>query len=336
MKFNLPSQQLLDWAIKLSAQQNYQGLTHAFLSILLKMPGIDKAAAFEIYSHKKKRAGEAETANEQLVRRFPLNFTQEEADEYDSLLDDLDNTVDINLYPPDATDTYAKAVLSIRENSGPDRAILLEGRLDSALIELLHHYQALYRNLVLLHDSKERDVLTQLPNRQSFDERLLKVCEYYRDNEVANSRTDKSSWIALLDIDHFKRINDDFGHLYGDEVLLIFSQLMEKNFRYNDFLFRFGGEEFVVILNLADQADAESVFNRFREAVAHYQFPTAGRITVSIGVTHIDSKSMPTSLLDRADKALYHAKENGRNQLIFFEQTAELMEVEDIDEIELF
>ncbi|MDD2758921.1 MAG: GGDEF domain-containing protein, partial [Methylomonas sp.] len=159
---------------------------------------------------------------------------------------------------------------------------------------------------------------------QTFDKRLLQICEHYMRQPVQDVRFSKSSWFAILDIDHFKRVNDTFGHLYGDEVLLLFSQMMEKHFRYNDFLFRFGGEEFVVILNLADQASAESVFERFRQRIAEHEFPTVGQVTVSIGVTHVDSAIMPSILLDRADKALYHAKASGRNQVIVYEKTAAL------------
>jgi diguanylate cyclase (GGDEF)-like protein len=179
-------------------------------------------------------------------------------------------------------------------------------------------------------------VLTKLPNRQSLDARLLQVCEHYSDYQVIDMTQEKSSWIAILDIDHFKRVNDNFGHLYGDEVLLIFSQLMGKCFRYHDFLFRFGGEEFVVILNLAFQESAIAAFNRFREVVGNYNFPTVGRVTVSIGVTHVDGKSMPTTQLDHADKALYHAKDSGRNRVVLYEDMPVLVQDDDSGDIELF
>jgi diguanylate cyclase (GGDEF)-like protein len=179
-------------------------------------------------------------------------------------------------------------------------------------------------------------VLTKLPNRQSLDARLIQVCEHYTDYKIIDSTQEKSSWIAILDIDHFKRVNDNFGHLYGDEVLLIFSQLMGKCFRYNDFLFRFGGEEFVVILNLATQKDAVAAFNRFREAIANYNFPTVGRVTVSIGLTRVDGISMPTTQLDHADKALYHAKDSGRNRVILYEDMSVLVQDSDDSDIELF
>ncbi|WP_306306215.1 GGDEF domain-containing protein [Methylomonas koyamae] len=137
---------------------------------------------------------------------------------------------------------------------------------------------------------------------------MLQVCEYFRMHPIQDRCQEKSSWIAMLDIDNFKRINDTYGHLYGDEVLLVFSQAMEKHFRYNDFLFRFGGEEFVVILNLVNQADAEATFERFRAAIERHRFPISGPVTVSIGLTHIDHLTLPIHLLDRADKALYQPK----------------------------
>jgi diguanylate cyclase (GGDEF)-like protein len=111
---------------------------------------------------------------------------------------------------------------------------------------------------------------------------------------------------------------------------------MEKSFRYNDFLFRFGGEEFVVILNLVDMASARDVFDRFRETIAQFNFPTVGRVTVSIGVTHIDSHALPASLLDHADKALYHAKGQGRNQVVFYEDMDIELSTKDDSDIELF
>ncbi|MFZ2404918.1 MAG: GGDEF domain-containing protein [Methylobacter sp.] len=336
MPLNLTVQQIFSWTTQLSAQQDYQALTHKFLAILADIPWIDSAVAYEIYNHERKKPGETNTVHELLIRRFPLNFTRDDEEDHNSLLAGLDHTTDLNLSTPDESGLYAWAILFIRGSGGPERAIHLEGAFNQEMLELLGYLRGIYRNLVILHDSKERDVLTKLPNRQSLDARLLQVCEHYSDYQVIDKSEEKSSWIAILDIDHFKRVNDDFGHLYGDEVLLIFSQLMGKCFRYNDFLFRFGGEEFVVILNLASQETAVNVFNRFRESVANYNFPTVGRVTVSIGLTHVDGVSMPTTQLDHADKALYHAKENGRNRVILYEDMSDLVQNNDSSEIELF
>ncbi len=335
MSINLTVQQVFSWTLQLSAQQDYQALTHTFLDILTNIPWIDSAAAYEIYNHERKKPGDQATVHELLIKRFPLDFTRNDEDDHNSLLIGLDHTTDFKLSTPDESGLYRWIIFSIRGGSGPERAIYLEGAFDQEMLELLSNLRAIYRNLVILHDTNERDVLTKLPNRQSLDARLLQVCEHYSDYQVIDATQEKSSWIAILDIDHFKRVNDDFGHLYGDEVLLIFSQLMEKCFRYNDFLFRFGGEEFVVILNLASQETAMAAFNRFRETVANYNFPTVGRVTVSIGLTHVDGMSMPTTHLDHADKALYYAKDNGRNRVVLYENMPVVQDNEP-SEIELF
>jgi len=336
MSLNLTVQQVFSWSLQLSAQQDYQALTHKLLNILAEIPWVDSATVYEIYNHERKKPGETATVHERLTRKFPLDFTRNDEEDHNTLFTELDHTLDLNLSVPDQSGLYAWAVFFIRGCDGPERAIHLEGAFDREMLDLLSQLRGIYRNLVILHDTKERDVLTKLPNRQSLDSRLLQVCEHYSDYQVFDKFQGKSAWIAILDIDHFKRVNDDFGHLYGDEVLLTFSQLMEKYFRYNDFLFRFGGEEFVVILNLASQETAVTVFNRFREAVANYNFPTVGRVTVSIGLTHVDGISMPTTHLDHADRALYYAKDNGRNKVVLYEDMAVLVQDNDPSEIELF
>jgi diguanylate cyclase (GGDEF)-like protein len=336
MFLNLTVQQIFSWSIQLSAQQDYQALTHNFLNILTDIPWVDSATAYEIYNHERKKPGETTSVNELLTRKFPLDFTRNDEEDHNTLIAELDHTLDLNLSAPNQSGSHAWAVFFIRGCGGPERAIHLEGAFNPEMLDLLSHLRGIYRNLVILHDTKERDVLTKLPNRQSLDTRLLQVCEHYSDYRITDKLQEKSSWIAILDIDHFKRVNDVFGHLYGDEVLLTFSQLMGKCFRYNDFLFRFGGEEFVVILNLANQESAVAVFNRFRENVANYNFPTVGRVTVSIGLTHVDGISMPTTQLDHADKALYYAKDNGRNRVVLYEDIADLVQDNDSNEMELF
>lgn len=336
MNANPEVQQVFSWTLQLSAQKDYQALTHHFLDILLKMTGIQQAVAYEMHGLNNKRTGDAGTTQEHLVIRFPLDFTMETCDRHNTLLDKLDTTTDQHTGPADEAGYYAWTILSVRGSHGPDRALLIEGHFSQTIVDVLTSLRAFYRNLVILHDAKERDVLTRLPNRQSLESRLLSVWEHYCQNPVVDKLQQKSSWIAILDIDHFKRINDNFGHLYGDEVLLIFSQIMSKTFRHNDFLFRYGGEEFIVILNLATQAGAEIAFNRFRNAIADYNFPKVGKVTVSIGATHINSQFMQTTLLDHADKALYHAKETGRNKIVVYEDMKELISENEESTIEFF
>lgn len=320
MNSQYSQQQLFSWVDQLTLQEDYHTLTNCFLHLLQQLSEVGDALAFEVYAGKNRSISEAASTCEQLVRRFPIDLTEESDEEHNELLTELNN--DRDLLPSGYTSNgcFTRLVAAIRDVAGPNRVILLKGHFTLSNLEWLEGIIRVYRNLVALHDSKERDTLTKLPNRQTFDRRLMQICEYYL-SLPRISVDSKSSWFAIMDIDHFKKVNDTFGHLYGDEVLLIFSQLMEKHFRYNDFLFRFGGEEFVVILNLANQSNAEMVFQRFREAVATHAFPTVGRVTVSIGVTHINTAVMPSTLIDRADKALYFAKANGRNQVILYETT---------------
>ncbi len=336
MSLDLTVQKIFSWTTQLSAQTDYQELTHKFLDIINEIQWVESVAVYEIYSHERRNTEEAGTNRERLFRRFPLNLARNNEENHNAVLTGLDHKSDLNLSAPDQSGLYSWAVFLIKGSCGPERAIHLEGVFDHEMLDLLHNLRKVYQNLVILHDSSERDVLTKLPNRQSLDARLLQVCEHYRNHQIIDKKQEKSSWIAILDIDHFKRVNDNFGHLYGDEVLLTFSQLMEKCFRYHDFLFRFGGEEFVVILNLASQDTAIAAFNRFRETIASYKFPTVGQITVSIGLTHVDSIAMPSTQLDQADKALYHAKDSGRNQVVFYENMPVLAPDHEPRDIELF
>ncbi len=176
-----------------------------------------------------------------------------------------------------------------------------------------------FRNYVLLLNDNQRDHLTGLLNRKSFDDKIMKIILSL---SVTNKRdADKVHYcLAVLDIDHFKRVNDTYGHLLGDEVLLHFSQCMNETFREYDLLFRVGGEEFVVVLRNVDAERAGAVMERFRKVVETHYFPQVGQVTASIGVTFIGPTDLPGSIMDRADQALYYVKEHGRNQVAFFEQ----------------
>jgi diguanylate cyclase (GGDEF)-like protein len=122
-----------------------------------------------------------------------------------------------------------------------------------------------------------------------------------------------------IDIDHFKEVNDRFGHLHGDEVLVILARILQSSFRKTDLIYRFGGEEFVVIVYVDDRGDAEMTFERLRRSIENHVFPQVGKVTVSIGITEIKDTSIPVELLGRADQALYYAKTHGRNQVAFYE-----------------
>jgi diguanylate cyclase (GGDEF)-like protein len=186
---------------------------------------------------------------------------------------------------------------------------------DQELITILLGF---YRNYVSLLQDNQHDHLTGLLNRKSFDDHMMKIILSLSDTN--KRKADKVNYcLAVLDIDHFKNVNDSYGHLLGDEVLLHFSQCMNSSFREYDLLFRVGGEKFVVVLKNVSPELANRIFERFRTVVENHYFPQVGRITTSIGVTTITGKDLPVTLIDRADQALYYAKNNGRNQVRCYE-----------------
>ncbi len=179
-----------------------------------------------------------------------------------------------------------------------------------------------YRNFHGLLDYSERDTLTGLLNRKTFDESFMRVASVPMPapaapagQEQRRSTAETISWLGVIDIDHFKRVNDSFGHLIGDEVLLLLSRLMRSTFRYQDRLYRFGGEEFVVLMRSASSDAAALAFERLRSNVERFVFPRVGHITVSVGFTEVRPGDTPASAFERADRAVYHAKQSGRNRV---------------------
>ncbi|MBA4381007.1 MAG: GGDEF domain-containing protein [Sideroxydans sp.] len=186
-------------------------------------------------------------------------------------------------------------------------------------------------NHVGLLDYGETDSLTRLPNRKTFDKHLYEVLTQAAiDERVTSSTTDGNyrrqpkpdahHWLAVLDIDHFKSVNDTYGHLIGDEVLIMFARLIRESFRFQDQIFRFGGEEFVVVTQPTDAESIKKVFDRFRQNVETHSFSQVGRVTVSIGYSQLTTSDTPPDVIDRSDEALYYVKQNGRNGLASYEE----------------
>lgn len=179
----------------------------------------------------------------------------------------------------------------------------------------------LYENLQSLLDYGEKDTLTELLNRKTFDSAFWLAAQTTdaATVPVSTERRAKapqaSYWLAVIDIDHFKRVNDNFGHLIGDEVLVLLARHMRSSFRFHDQLYRFGGEEFVVLMRCTSHDDASAALERFRLQIAEQDFPQVGHITISTGFTPLSDNDTPSGAFDRADKAVYYAKGHGRNQV---------------------
>jgi diguanylate cyclase len=160
------------------------------------------------------------------------------------------------------------------------------------------------------------DGLTGVYNRQAFDETLLEI--------IGRTRSMDSTFsLLMLDLDNFKAVNDTYGHLVGDQVLVAFSRKCRGAIRGDDFIARYGGEEFAIVLPGASLKNALKKARSICESVASSRYATCGdqkddylSVTVSIGVTEFKSKDTPESVIDRADKALYKAKNSGKNRAV--------------------
>ncbi len=235
------------------------------------------------------------------------------------------------------TDDYVQVFTVESERS--NRGLLIT--INKEVIDEHYIYTLLsaYNHQVYLLRNKDTDSLTGLYNRQSFDSRLAKLHANFDQENRADDEPSQYCF-ALLDIDFFKNVNDKYGHVYGDEVLLLFSNLMKKTFRDADMLFRYGGEEFAVLLHDITLEQADSVLNRFRKNVEDFNFPMENKVTTSTGFCAFNNKIPLSSIVERADKALYYAKEHGRNMVCGFEYLLDKNEVEDFKieegDIELF
>ena len=153
------------------------------------------------------------------------------------------------------------------------------------------------------------DHLTKLYNRQYFNEKL--------NQEINKVRRYKSFFsFVIFDIDKFKSINDTYGHNSGDCVLEDLAKIVGKTLRDTDILARWGGEEFAILLPMTDSTAAVKYAERIREIVEEYKFTIPRQVSCSFGVTQYIEDEKPENLINRADEALYEAKENGRNRVV--------------------
>ena len=196
----------------------------------------------------------------------------------------------------------------------------VEEAIISGILEVFANYYALL-------DTSQRDQLTGLFNRYSLEINLdrlwnlllLRMRETFDEHDENRRHTPHTYWLGVLDVDHFKAINDKHGHIIGDEVLIMAARLLEKSFRQSDLLYRFGGEEFVAIIAADDLEAATQAFERARSMIEQFKFPQVGHITISGGFSGADYNVLPQEVINRADSALYAAKDAGRNRVCHYE-----------------
>jgi len=212
-------------------------------------------------------------------------------------------------YKPLSTKHFVLLVKS----SDPDKLI------EEDYLQFLFHF---YCHQLQMLQGTYRDALTGLYNRRAFNEKTLQLLD--RSSHFQRRAVDFVPTIyVMLDIDHFKLINDSRGHLFGDEVLLLLAQLMTDSFRENDLLFRYGGEEFAMVLMDITPEQAQQTLERFREKIASNDFPDAERVTVSIGYTLFDRTLSMDELINQADSALYYCKATTRNAVHSYQDLVE-------------
>jgi len=176
-------------------------------------------------------------------------------------------------------------------------------------------YQVTFYNISRVIAEKEaitkvaqKDELTQIYNRTKFNSMLSFAL---RNAEIYN----EPFTIILFDIDHFKEVNDKYGHNVGDQVLIQLASLIKSQLRNQDTFARWGGEEFIILSESATQDDSHVLANRLRKTIEDFPFASVEHLTCSFGLSQCENNDTATSLLKRADDALYKAKESGRNKV---------------------
>lgn len=154
------------------------------------------------------------------------------------------------------------------------------------------------------------DSLTALPNRRVLEERL-------EDELHRSARSRRSFALAILDLDHFKAINDGHGHPAGDEALQAFAGVLRAHARHADFVARFAGDEFAVILIDVDPLKARAILDRMLPAVRAIRLRSGAHVSASVGVTLSYPVDSAETIIERADAALYQAKQAGRDRAVF-------------------
>ncbi len=198
-------------------------------------------------------------------------------------------------------------IICTRKNPFTVKETNLIERLLSLLIYPLRNALLYQQAITQAH----RDPLTQISNRAAFDEAIGKQHSSFRRHQADFS-------LMIIDIDHFKQVNDTHGHIAGDKVLKSVAQSIRNTIRRCDEVYRYGGEEFVVILSNTQQAGAKFIAERVRRQIEKLEVNISSSISVtaSIGIASSDVVKDATEVLDFADRALYKAKDAGRNQIV--------------------
>ncbi len=205
-------------------------------------------------------------------------------------------------------------------------ATLMTGQL-----EVVRDLLRVYRNMYSLLAYSDRDPLTGLLNRKSLDDTFYSAVldELGEGGEATRAatapllagqerrhRVPPNYWLGTISVDNFGVINDKSGHLIAEEVLILVARIVNNTFRTYDRLYRLGGEQFAVLMHCPDEALVVAAFERFRANIEKFNFPQVGRVTACAGFTRVTADDSPSTALERAERAVDYAQQNGRNKVV--------------------
>lgn len=214
-------------------------------------------------------------------------------------------------------------LMAITLNSGQLLNLSLQRQPQACQTQELDNLIQVYINQHEHLSRSNKDSLTGLKNRRAFDLEYLELLEEVQQHHSQN-------FLAVADIDFFKKVNDEYGHVVGDETLISVAQIMKRYFKRDDFMYRFGGEEFVILLHDTSFQQATKLLDDLRQTFADYDFAQVGQKTLSLGYTELVRDGSAGMLFERADAALYYAKSNGRNCIMCYETLVDEKKIERI------
>jgi len=200
--------------------------------------------------------------------------------------------------------------------SGTQSALNSQNLFYSHMTELAEETESLRKELMQIKEESLTDALTGIANRRAFDIEL-------QDSMTEAEDQHSALCLLLIDIDHFKKFNDTYGHLIGDKVLRFVAATLKRCVKGQDFAARYGGEEFAVILPNTSQVGAKVIAEQIRKAISAKELhdkaknENYGKITASIGISEYRFNEQAGDLIKRSDEALYKAKDAGRNRVVF-------------------
>ncbi len=213
-----------------------------------------------------------------------------------------------------AYNKYMQGIKLLVDEHAEEKELTYKSIVKVIMMEIVLTLESFHYTKYRLQEELKRmaitDDLTGVFNRRKLEE--VMNLEMDRAN-----RTGQDLSVLMVDIDHFKAVNDTHGHQAGDDVLIEITKLSKNSLRESDYVIRYGGEEFLVCMPETSLEEAAQIAERLRRVVAEHTFDTVGHITISIGVSGYDKGESQETFIKRADQKLYDAKQSGRNRVCF-------------------